>query len=123
MIRARPDIVTLGTWRTLLLSSSSTLFRNESGIAARGVRPVSPGRARRAHIFAAEMKGIEEAWGEWLGKLEALLKGMEWTFATVHLETEQVGDHSYHWFADDPRDRVPVLEWRFEGGPREFSRP
>lgn len=90
----------------------------------RGMFSTTPERvsyAYRAHFFAAELKGIEEDWGEWLEKFEDLLRRLEWTSATVHLETEQMGEHSYRWLADDPRAGAPAAAWRFEGGPREFS--
>lgn len=78
-------------------------------------------------VFGASYKSVEHDWDEWLEKFENILKQLFWTSATIHLETELVGNHSYNWtidfdqtdlwFLDNPK---PISDWTFEGGPRIF---
>lgn len=50
-----------------------------------------------ANYFGASLKAVEWHWAEWLAKFEQLLSGLEGMSATVHLQTELVGDLTYKW--------------------------
>ncbi|MES2616981.1 MAG: hypothetical protein V4613_03830 [Bacteroidota bacterium] len=78
-------------------------------------------------VFGASYKSVEHEWDEWLEKFEAILKQLYWSTATIHLETELVGNHKYdwefdmeqpdNWLSDNPQ---PTTMWTFSGGPRKF---
>jgi len=77
--------------------------------------------------FGASYKSVEYEWDEWLNKFEAILRKLYWSSATIHLETEVVGDHKYEWIFDinQPDNWItdnpqPTTMWTFSGGPRKF---
>ncbi len=50
--------------------------------------------------FGASYQGIEYEWKLWLEQFEHLLRKMYWVSATVHLETDISGTHTFVWEAD-----------------------
>ena len=78
-------------------------------------------------VFGASYKAVEHEWDEWLNKFEAILRQLYWTSATIHLDTELVGAHTYQWTFDinqidnwTTTHPTPTKSWQFEGGPRIF---
>lgn len=51
--------------------------------------------------FGTSYKGVEYEWQQWIDKFENMLKSMYWVSATVHLETELNGRHTFTWEADN----------------------
>ena len=72
--------------------------------------------------FGSSYKSVEYEWETWIERFEELLRKMYWVSATVHLETEFNGTHTFTWFADgdchDPDSGEMNLrcEWVREGG-------
>lgn len=51
--------------------------------------------------FGTSYDGIEYEWETWIKEFETLLNDMYWVSATVHLETEFNGVHTFTWEADN----------------------
>ena len=71
--------------------------------------------------FGASYKAVEHEWDEWIAQFESLLSKMYWVSATVHLETELSGTHTFTWEANG-NSHVPGAgklqvrcEWSHEG--------
>ena len=71
--------------------------------------------------FGASYKAVEYEWEQWISKFEELLGRMYWVSATVHLETELSGTHTFTWEAD-ANAHIPGsgdinvrAEWSHEG--------
>lgn len=71
--------------------------------------------------FGASYKAVEYEWEQWISKFEELLGQMYWVSATVHLETELSGTHTFTWESDSSAhvpgsgDMQVRCEWSHEG--------
>ncbi len=71
--------------------------------------------------FGASYKAVEYEWDQWINQFEALLSQMYWVSATVHLETELSGTHTFTWESEgsyhQPGSGVMRVrcEWSHEG--------
>jgi hypothetical protein len=71
--------------------------------------------------FGASYKAVEYEWDQWINKFEELLSQMYWVSATVHLETELSGTHTFTWESTtnshEPGsgDMQVRCEWSHEG--------
>ena len=71
--------------------------------------------------FGASYKAIEYEWDSWIAQFETLLSKMYWVSATVHLETELSGTHTFTWETDGKghapgEGNIKVrCEWSHEG--------
>lgn len=72
--------------------------------------------------FGASYKAVEYEWEQWIASFEALLSQMYWVSATVHLETELSGTHTFTWYSNSDYhipgsgDMKVSCEWSHEGG-------
>ena len=71
--------------------------------------------------FGASLKEVEWEWSEWLAKLEGLLSQLDGVTATVHIQSELVGDHAYEWHRTVASIGSWPPDWEFQGGIRSFS--
>jgi len=72
--------------------------------------------------FGASYKAVEHEWESWIASFESLLSKMYWVSATVHLETELSGTHTFTWESNGnchvpgSGDMRVSCEWSHEGG-------
>ena len=71
--------------------------------------------------FGASLKEVEWEWSEWLAKFEGLLSELDGVVATVHMQSELVGDHTYEWHRTAATIGTWPPHWEFQGGARSFS--
>ena len=71
--------------------------------------------------FGASYKAVEYEWDQWIAQFEQLLSKMYWVSATVHLETELSGTHTFTWDSNG-KSHTPGsgnmqvrCEWSHEG--------
>lgn len=71
--------------------------------------------------FGASYQAVEYEWDQWIAKFEELLSRMYWVSATVHLETELSGTHTFTWESNGSShepgkgDMQVRCEWNHEG--------
>ena len=71
--------------------------------------------------FGASYKAVEYEWAQWVAQFELLLSRMYWVSATVHLETELSGTHTFTWETSSnchvpgSSDMQVRCEWSHEG--------
>ena len=71
--------------------------------------------------FGASYRAVEYEWDQWIEKFEQLLSQMYWVSATVHLETELSGTHTFTWesrgncHVPHSGDMQVRCEWSHEG--------
>lgn len=71
--------------------------------------------------FGASYRGVEYEWEQWLKTFEGLLSSMYWVSATVHLETELSGTHTFTWESNGSNHKPGAeamnirCEWSREG--------
>ena len=70
--------------------------------------------------FGSSYKSVEYEWQQWIDQFETMLRDMYWMSATVHLETELNGRHTFSWEAEgsfhepDSGDLAIRCEWSRE---------
>ncbi|MYM62108.1 hypothetical protein [Pseudomaricurvus sp. HS19] len=71
--------------------------------------------------FGASYQAVEYEWEQWIEQFERLLSRMYWVSATVHLETELSGTHTFtwessgNWHEPGSGDMQIRCEWSHEG--------
>lgn len=71
--------------------------------------------------FGASYRAVEYEWDQWIAQFEDLLSRMFWVSATVHLETELSGTHTFTWESagnfhrPGSGDMKVHCEWSHEG--------
>ena len=71
--------------------------------------------------FGASYQAVEYEWEQWIEQFERLLSRMYWVSATVHLETELSGNHTFtwessgNWHVPGSGDMQIRCEWSHEG--------
>jgi hypothetical protein len=78
-----------------LPSAESWSLVNREMFAVPGQQVTDASLMTEVMHFGASYQGVEHEWNYWLEQFEALLRKMYWVSATVHLETEMSGLHSF----------------------------
>ncbi len=97
-------------------------FLSREMFAVSGDAPVFGTYQTQIIHFGASYAAVEYEWELWMRKFEELLAKMYWVSATVHLETELSGNHTFHWETkgnchDPENSEISVrCEWNYESG-------
>jgi hypothetical protein len=100
------------------------MFSTSPMLTAISVDALKPTYRGPVIYFGGSFSSIYQEWSEWLVKFEDLLRHLYWEHAVVVLVTEWMGQHVCRWNAKldtfDAEKPIPITEWAFEGGPRDF---
>lgn len=105
-----------------LPSAESWSLVNREMFSLPGQQPMDTEMMTEVVHFGASYQGVEHEWNYWLEQFESLLRKMYWVSATVHLETEMSGLHSFVFATDGEAHRPEQsdiqirCEWVKEAG-------
>ena len=88
-----------------LPSAESWSLVNREMFSLPGQQPMDTDMMTEVVHFGASYQGVEHEWNYWLEQFESLLRKMYWVSATVHLETEMSGLHSFVFATDGEAHR------------------
>ena len=88
-----------------LPSAESWSLINREMFSLPGQQPMDTEMMTEVVHFGASYQGVEHEWNIWLEQFESLLRKMYWVSATVHLETEMSGLHSFVFATDGEAHR------------------
>lgn len=105
-----------------LPSADQWPFLSQEMFAIPRMESASGGYQTEVMHFGASYKAIEYEWEQWLEAFEKLLAKMYWVNATVHLETELSGTHTFNWdcntdfHSPGSGDMRVSCQWQHEAG-------